>query len=106
MSTMRTTQEINAEIAALKAIKPSVRERSFFGDDNHAAIDAQIAVLTERMSMDEVYSRFGEDDSMDCDIDQPTEHELDCALNAHNWMSGALASDEQSPSESWGDLAK
>lgn len=106
MSTMRTTLEIDAEIAALKALKPRVRERSFFGDDNHAAIDAQIAVLTERMSMDDVYSRFGQDDTKECDIEEHSEHELDCALNARDWMCGALAADEQSPSQSWGDLAK
>ena len=106
MSTMRPSPEIDAEIAALKAIKPRVPERSFFGDDNHAAIDAQIAVLTERMSVDDVYSRFGVDDTAEPDIEDHSEHELDSAVSACDWMRGLLATDEQSPSQGWGDIAK
>ena len=54
MSTTKpTSEQIAAEIALLQAVHPKVPTHSFFGDDNRAAIDAQIRVLQERMSLDE-----------------------------------------------------
>ena len=47
MSKRKTEEQISAEIAALVALKPKVRQRTAFGDDNHAAIDAQLAVLRD-----------------------------------------------------------
>jgi len=96
MSKRKTEDQINAEIAALVALKPKVRERTAFGDDNHAAIDAQLAVLRERMSSDEVYDAYGDEDS-----DEFDQHTFDAALSAHDWMSGTLASDEDAPAASW-----
>lgn len=96
MSKHKTEEQINAEIAALVELKPKVRQRTAFGDDNHAAIDAQLAVLRERMSIDDVCSAYG-DEGMD-EFDQ---HTLDAALSAHDWMTGALAGDEDAPAASW-----
>jgi hypothetical protein len=96
MSMRKTEEQINAEIAALMKIKPNVRERTIFGDDNHAAIDAQVAVLRDRMSSDKVYNDYGDEDSDDFD-----QYTLDAALSAHDWMTGALASDEDAPAASW-----
>jgi hypothetical protein len=42
---MRTPEEIDKEIQALEEIKPKVRHYSSYGDDYHAAIEAQIDVL-------------------------------------------------------------
>ena len=42
---MRVKKQIDKEIAALKKMKPNVRRSSAFGDNHHAAIDAQIDVL-------------------------------------------------------------
>lgn len=92
----KTDEQINAEIEALKAVKPSVRKVSAFGDDNHEAIDAQIRVLTERMSLDDVYDAWGDEDS-----DEFEQHLLDAALEARDWMTGARAANEGSPSEGW-----
>lgn len=107
--TPKTTVEIEAEIAALEALKPNVRHFTFFNDDNHAAIDAQIHVLRERLTSDGVHEAFGDpaefmhgdDDEIDDDVpfDQ---HTLDSAVEAHDWMTGE--STEQSPSESWKDV--
>lgn len=47
-----TPEQIELEIARLKAVHPQVPTHSFFGDDNRAAIDAQIRVLEEGMSLD------------------------------------------------------
>lgn len=89
MSKRKTEDQINAEIAALVALKPKVRKRTAFGDDNHAAIDAQLAVLRERMSSDEVHDAYGD------------QYTFDAALSAHDWMTGDLASDEDAPAASW-----
>lgn len=103
--TPKTDAQIEAEIAALEAIKPGVRERTFFGDDNHAAIDAQIRVLRERMDSGKLHDVFGDPaESMDGDeIDDDAidfdQHALDSALEALDWMTGD--SDQQSPSEGW-----
>ena len=103
MSTTKpTTEQIAAEIALLQAVHPKVPTHSFFGDDNRAAIDAQIRVLQERMSLDEVHDTFGEL-TADGDFSQNT---LDCALTAHDWLNGDLAADEASPAFGWEGIAR
>jgi len=90
--TPKTDAEINHEIEQLRAVKPRVPNRSIFGDDNHAAVDAQIAVLTERMTKDQVRARFPED-GMD---------KLFMALIAADWMHGDLVGAEDTPpSQDW-----
>ena len=96
MSKRKTEEQIIAEIAALVALKPKVRKRTAFGDDYRAAIDAQLAVLRERMSSDEVYDAYGDEDA-----DEFDQHTFDAALSACDWMTGMLASDEESPAASW-----
>lgn len=91
--TFKTDAEIDAEIKALEAAKLTVRKRNGFGDDNHAAIDAQIRVLRERMTNDDIYDAFEDAD------DPENRHELDAAIEAHEWMTGA--SDEPSPAQGW-----
>ncbi len=103
MSTTKpTSEQIAAEIALLQAVHPKVPTHSFFGDDNRAAIDAQIRVLQERMSLDEVHDTFGEL-TADGDFSQNT---LDCALTAHDWMRGLLAADEATPAAGWEGIAR
>lgn len=50
-----TPKAIAAEIAKLKALKPKVKRYTFFGDDNHAAINAQIEVLEKGMDDDAIF---------------------------------------------------
>lgn len=50
----KTVEQVDAEIAALEALKPLSKRYSAFGDDNHAAIDIQIAALKKRWSYDDV----------------------------------------------------
>ncbi len=103
MSTTKpTSEQIAAEIALLQAVHPKVPTHSFFGDDNRAAIDAQIRVLQERMSLDEVHHTFGEL-TADGDFSQNT---LDGALTAHDWLNGGLAADEASPAFGWEGIAR
>lgn len=92
---MKTKEQIDAEIAALNEMKPSVRHRSAFGDDHHEAIEAQLSVLRERMDSDEIYAAWGDEDA-----DEFAQNVLDEALAARDWLIG----DEPAPSEGWACL--
>lgn len=90
--TAKTGAQIAAEIAALKALKPKLPKYSHFGDDNHDAVDAQIVVLTERLTKDQVKARFPHN-GMD---------KLFMALIACDWMHGDLVgADDTPPSQDW-----
>jgi hypothetical protein len=95
---MKTEEEINAEIEALRAIKPTVRQKSLFGNNHHDAIDAQIEALSKRMSEDEVWDKH--DNAVE---DEPfnADNELDQALVAIRWMNDK---EDERPSEGWQTL--
>jgi hypothetical protein len=76
-----TREEIAAEIAALREIKPRVRKRSSFGGDHHAAIERQIQVLTERMT-ERAIERAA-------DSEEWADNERDEAMAAFEWMAGS-----------------
>jgi hypothetical protein len=98
-----TDKQIAAEIAALKKIKPKVRARSAFGDDHHAAIDAQIDVLVKRMTNDQVYDRYEPTGDSDIDRDDGRSESIhSSALDALNWRTGD--SNDGAPSKSWKEL--
>lgn len=84
------------EIAALTTMKPTVLRFSMFRDDHHAAIDAQITVLTQRMDHDKVEAEFGES----------AENIREEAVDAHDWMHGLQANDMLKPSENWASLVR
>lgn len=93
---MKTKEQIAAEIAKLTEMKPSVRRGSAFGDDHHAAIDAQIDVLTDWMDEDAIYDAWGDEDA-----DEFAQNVLDAALEAYNWM---YSTNTEAPSEAWAEL--
>lgn len=102
-----TPEQIEEEIAKLETMKPHVRRHSLFNDDNHAAIEAQIRVLRERMGNGQVHDTYGEDNDDEDDFafdDLPdsNEHTFTNALEASDWMTGA--STEPPPSENWSSL--
>jgi len=92
---MRTEDEINDEIYRLKDMKPIVRHTTAFGDDNWAAIEAQILVLEKRMDMDSIYAMWPDEDGM---------HECDSAQEAFAWMNSE--EDAQFPSDGWRSLVR
>lgn len=92
---MRSDIVLKAEADLLEAMKPKVRPRTMFGESNHAAIDAQIRVLREKMSEDEIYQEFGEEDE-DIRI-------IECAMEAFHWMEGDEC-DVETPSIEWRPL--
>jgi hypothetical protein len=99
MNKWKTDDQIAVELKALRSLKGKVRRSNAFGDDNRAAIDAQCSVLDDRMNMDQVYEAWGDESA-----DEFDQYVLDAAINACDWMSGDLATDEGKPSEGWVDL--
>lgn len=89
----RTAEEILAEIERLEALKPGVRKITAFGDNNHEAIEAQIEVLRESLSGDDIDLAWG-----DAGSGEYSEHLHFEAIAAADWMNGY--SDEK-PSDGW-----
>lgn len=87
-----TKEQIQQEIEKLKALKPRVRHYTAFGDDNRAAIGADIKVLEEDLSKDAIYDRY-----------EDLQHLLESALYARYWLDG---DEELAPSEAWESLAE
>lgn len=85
---MKTDDEIQAEITALQDIRPRVRPRSAFGDDNIAKLDAQVAVLQNHLDTRKIYDTFEHDDEA-----------LMAALDARQWLDGE--SDIEHLAEDW-----
>lgn len=87
---MRTPVEIESEILQLKAVKPQVPQRTIFGEDNHAEIDAYIEVLEEQLSEDKIFARFEPNEEPDdCLTDESrSEGILESALQASRWREG------------------
>ncbi len=81
--------QIQTEISTLKGIEPKVRRYTYFGDDNRAAVRAQIAVLENILTEQEIYEQGWSD------------HEENSAQDALAWM---LGDEPVPPSESWADL--
>lgn len=104
MKTPKTKEQIDAEIVALKELRDKIPKTSFFGDDNVAAIDAQIKVLERKMTDNEVYKEFGDDGFDDDHSDDFSQHALDAALTAADWLVGE--EDIGSLAEDWASLVK
>jgi ABC-type sugar transport system substrate-binding protein len=100
MNTRFSNGQVQAELLALQCIKKDVRQFTAFGDDNHAAIDAQCAVLREGMSMDEVYDAYGGEEDI-----LFAQNVLDAALSAHDWLHAGPKTGLQCPSTEWATLA-
>lgn len=88
-----TKKQINQQIAALKKMKPRVLRQSLFGDDHHAAIDAQVSVLKNRLTESDVYDRQEECRATECpfhddDVDYAVENVFEHAREAALWLDG------------------
>lgn len=92
-----TTKEIKTEIERLETLRLTVRSESSFGDNHKDAIDAQIQVLEEDMSEDEVCEKFTNIE--EAEEDGYKQNVIDAAMEAALWLSGETESG--SPSEEW-----
>jgi hypothetical protein len=100
-----TPKAIATEIQALKELLPSVRRYTAFGDDNHAAIRAEIAVIEENLDNDAIYERFQPiDDEGEPDESGNNRGELDAALGARWWLDSEKGSER--PSIGWKPLVQ
>lgn len=88
-----TDKQISKEIEALKALKQTVLQYSIFGDDYHERLDAQIAVLEERLSEDQAFDRFGDSENPGATVDIVCD-----AAEAARWLTGE---EENPPSDGW-----
>ena|ERR1035437_8595417 len=94
-----TEEQIAAEILWLETHKSRIPRETAFGDDNHAAIDAQIAALRERMTEDEILDG-GAAGGKDWD-----NREMENARDAALWMEGEEDRQPSGP-DNWGSLVK
>lgn len=90
----KTDPEILDEIEKLQRLKPHIRPHSVFGDSHHEAIDAEIDVLTNRLTLDELHQRY----------ETAAQNVLEHALFAHDWMTGTLDAEFLDPSDDWTSL--
>lgn len=91
---LRSDVAIAEEIAKLKSLKPLVVRWSAWHDDNHAAMDAAVTVLTERLSDHQAHQRFSR-----AQVDIGDNLELQVALRAWAWMMGYMPEGKQPVSE-------
>ena len=96
-----TKEQIKNEIEKLTEIKPRVRHFSMFGDDNHKCIEAQIKVLTDNLSYEQIENKWGGEV---CDENAPALSLYDNATGARAWLDGE--SDEESLVEGWRSLVE
>ena len=92
----RGAQQIDVEVNALRLARGRVPRFSTFHDDNHAAIDAQIQVLRERMPLEAVHAAWGDDA-----VETFEQHVLDAAIEAAEWIGAAADAGSDSLSARW-----
>ena len=86
-----TPEQIKQEIETLMEMKPKVKRYSGFGDDHHAALDAQVDVLKNDLNAE--------------DIDGQYEEEVRSqAHDARAWLNGDFELDTLS--EEWQSLVQ
>lgn len=85
----RTEEEVQAEIKTLEELKPKVPQRSSFGDNNWAIIDAQIETLRERYDQGRIDQVWGE---------------VDIHLEAVEALHWRLGNSDDAPSKAWSSL--
>jgi hypothetical protein len=90
---MKTTKQIADEAAKLRKMKPTVIPKSMFGDDHHAAIDAQVWALEQGASVEEINDKYNYN---------TREGENTAAYEAHEWM----CDDGDKPSDGWKELVR
>ena len=99
---LRPETEVQDVLKRLREVRDKVPARTHFGDDNHEAIDAAIAVLDEKLDEDDVYGRFepGDDDDINADEGR-SDHSLENARAAAAWLH---CEDDDDPATGWEEL--
>lgn len=90
---MRTKEEIQKELKLFEGVLEKVRSTTMFGDDNVAAVAAQIDVLKNYLDDDEIYNQY--------DRASSSEYVLDAAIHAREWMDGENEDDDDELAKGW-----
>lgn len=77
----KSDTQIEAVVKALEEIKPNVRRYSVFGDDNWAAIDAQLNVLKKKMTYQAINNEYWKEGD-------EGDHVYSSALDARSYLDG------------------
>lgn len=85
----RTRMEIDEELAVLKGLANEIPAQSAQGEDNHDAINAQIRVIEDDMSFEDMIVAYDDDEFI-----------LSAAIDARRW----LKDDDEPVSETWLEL--
>jgi hypothetical protein len=93
---MPTIKEIKDQIEGLQELKPTVRQTSMFGDNHWDSIDAQVEVLTEDLSEDEIYEKN--------DSEEWADNVKDAAMEARRWLDGEELDDAEDLVDQWQSL--
>jgi len=91
---MRTKEEKDQMVEAIKRQKADLPEFSMFGDANWEQADAQIRVIQEDLNEDEIRDEW--DDTEDDEDDNGV---VSAALDAESWMLGDMDSEDLIDSE-------
>ena len=103
MSKIPSKKDIKTEIKKLKELKPHVPRMTAFGEDNYAAIEAQIEVLEKDMDEDDIEGRWPiNDPDNEEEINNENMRLYENARDAFNWLNGEA--EEGSPYEGWAEL--
>jgi hypothetical protein len=82
--------QIMTMIERLTELKDKVRDRTFFGDSNKEAIEAQIDVLECRYSEDDIWENWGDND-----------HLRENAQYARDWLDGEDGDNVEVEGDEW-----
>lgn len=98
----RSQAEVNKEIQILVDLKDKMPQRTAFGDDNREAIEAEIVVLKDNLTEQQIDDRSWFEDEGE-DESKWSSHTNDSARYAYNWKIGH---EKEPPSHGWKPLVK
>lgn len=96
-----TAKQIKTEIALLKALKPKVPQRNYFGESNWQKIDAAIETLEESFDEEAIDSFTQFEDGSGGDDAKWTMEVASAARDACQWAAGE---ETDPPSKGWKPL--
>jgi hypothetical protein len=96
---MRSPELIQDQISKLQDMKPNVRKTSSFGDNHHDAIDAQVDVLRNKLTLSKVEQHYAVDDTNE--DDERSESVYEAAVEANEWL---FERTDVLPSDGWKEL--
>jgi hypothetical protein len=99
---MKTKKERERELKRYRSMQPFIPKRSGFGHDNEGTVAAQIDVIENDLSEDEIEDRYYVDETAEeyCEGDNDVWNE---ALYARQWLDG---DEDESPSQGWEPVVK